>query len=178
MDGLPNDMNQITASLLSVLNDAQVTGIDGITDLSTTYVKILNKLKNAKFNKEEYKNAYDRAKDNKSLNDVAISETGKVYVLDSKNQLKTITPEQYYNIKSGNSHMKVTPLTNGNLLWLRSNSPKFTNDNTILQIVTNGIGLEKVTELIRNAVTGFKLSQETSIDHLEYRDGSKKKKTE
>jgi hypothetical protein len=45
------------------------------------------------------------------------------------------------------------------LLWLRANSPKLANNNTVLQTVENAIGMEYVNKLIKSALTDLGTSE-------------------
>lgn len=147
LDGLPNDMQQLVTSLSTTLRNAQLLGVEDIGSLANNYLQNLYKLKQAKFNKDEYDNAYKRAVDNDSLNDIAITLNGQVLVQDKNEKITALTPEQWAEAKGSGQYQ---PLTNSNLLWLRAHNPGWVNNNKVLQTVENGIGLEQVHKMIKD----------------------------
>lgn len=168
IDGLPNDMQQITSNLLSTFELSNLTGLDS-SSLATKYLSSLYKIKQAKFNKDEYEKAYNRAVANESLNDVAITLQGSIIVQDreSNGELKFISPEEYTDNKSKGQYI---PVTNSNLLWLRANSPEYVNDFSLLQTIENGIGLNKVNEMIKERLQ--KLGTSEVSNETFYKKGS------
>lgn len=147
LDGLPNDMQQLVGSLTSTLRMTSLMGNPDISGLATTYLSNLYKLKQAKFNKEQYDETYKIAVQKGSLNEVAITTNGAILVYDQNKQLTQITPEQWAEARGSNEY---TPVTNANLLWLRAHDPSFINDNRILQTVENGVGLDQVHKMIKD----------------------------
>lgn len=147
LDGLPNEMQQLVSSLTNTLRIAKITGQDDINDLATTYLTNLYKLKQAKYNRDLFKETYDRAVENDSLNDIAITLDGSVLALDKDQKIVSMRPEEWVQVKKSKEYQA---LTNSNLLWYRSQHPKYVNDNKILQIVENGIGLESVHKMIKD----------------------------
>lgn len=142
LDGLPNEMEAIAKELSTMMRYESLTGIDSST-LSSQYISNLYQVKHAKFNKEQYNDAYNRSKENNSLNDIAINLNGTVIVQDQNGAMSTITPQQYVANRD-----QYTPVTNSNLLWLRAHNPHFVNNNQVFEIVENGIGLETVQKMV------------------------------
>lgn len=147
LDGLPNEMQQLVSSLTNTLRIAKVTGQDDINDLATTYLTNLYKLKQAKYNRDLFKETYDRAVENNSLNDIAITLNGSVLALDKDQKIVAMRPEEWVQAKQSGEYQA---LTNSNLLWYRSQHPEYVNNNKVLQIVENGIGLESVHKMIKD----------------------------
>lgn len=147
LDGLPNEMQTLVSSLTNTLRIARVTGQDDINDLATTYLTNLYKLKQAKYNRDLFKKTYDRAVKNNSLNDIAITLNGNVLALDKDQKIVTMKPEEWVQAKQTGEYQA---LTNSNLLWYRSQHPEYVNNNKVLQIVENGIGLETVHKMIKD----------------------------
>lgn len=147
LDGLPNEMQTLVANLTNTLRIAKITGQDDINDLATTYLTNLYKLKQAKYNRDLFKNTYTRAVENDSLNDIAITLNGSVLVLDKDKKITSLRPEQWAQVKESGEYQ---PLTNSNLLWYRSHHPEYVNNNQVLQIVENGVGLEQVHKMIKD----------------------------
>lgn len=147
LDGLPNEMQQLVSNLTNTLRIAKVTGQDDINDLATTYLTNLYKLKQAKYNRDLFKETYDRAVENNSLNDIAITLNGSVLALDKDQKIVSMRPEEWVQAKQSGEYQA---LTNSNLLWYRSQHPEYVNNNKVLQIVENGIGLESVHKMIKD----------------------------
>lgn len=147
LDGLPNDMQQLVVGLSTTLRNAQLLGVEDVGSLANNYLQNLYKLKQAKFNKEQYDEAYKRAVENGSLNDIAITINGAVLVQDKDEKITALSPEQWAKAKESGQYQ---PLTNSNLLWLRAHNPGWVNNNKVLQTVENGIGLEQVHKMIKD----------------------------
>ena len=147
LDGLPNEMQTLVSNLTNTLRIARVTGQDDINDLATTYLTNLYKLKQAKYNRDLFKETYDRAVENNSLNDIAITLNGSVLALDKDQKIVAMKPEEWVQAKQTGEYQA---LTNSNLLWYRSQHPEYVNNNKVLQIVENGIGLETVHKMIKD----------------------------
>lgn len=147
LDGLPNEMQTLVSSLTNTLRIARVTGQDDINDLATTYLTNLYKLKQAKYNRDLFKETYDRAVENNSLNDIAITLNGSVLALDKDQKIVAMKPKEWVQAKQSGEYQA---LTNSNLLWYRSQHPEYVNNNKVLQIVENGIGLETVHKMIKD----------------------------
>lgn len=142
IDGLPSDMQE-TYKILSRFYDMQELGIS-TSDLSSQYLRAMQSLKKAKFNKQEYDNAYKTVSQNKGLNEVAIGQGGYVFTRNEKNEPTPIKIETYLK-----NPEKYSLYTNSNLLDCRAQNVKFANDNSVMSIVSNGIGLEQVDKLIK-----------------------------
>lgn len=147
LDGLPNEMRFMVRNMLTTLNNAKALGADGIQDLASTYLRNLYSLKEAKYNKEQFDNAYKQAVSNGSLNEAAIDPSGNVWVTDENGSLKSISPETWAKVKGSGEYQLVT---NGNLLWMRSHLPQYANKNQLLRTVENGIGLDQVHKMIKD----------------------------
>ena len=147
LEGLPNEMQNMMSNMITTLNNAKVMGADGIQDLAATYIRNLYSLKETKYNKEQFDNTYKQAVANKSLNEVAIDQNGSILAIDSNGELKSFNPQQWAKVKDSN---KYEPLTNGNLLWMRSHLPQYANKNQLLRIVENGCGLDEVHKMIKD----------------------------
>lgn len=147
LDGLPNEMQVLVNSLTNTLRMARDIGQDDISNLATTYLTSLYKLKQAKFNRELFKDTYDRAVENNSLNDIAITLDGHVLAINKDKQIVRLKPEEWVQAKQSNEYQA---LTNSNLLWYRSQHPGYVNNNEVLQVVENGIGLESVHKMIKD----------------------------
>lgn len=146
VDGLPNDMGKVIKDIEGMLDIQQISGSSDISDLTNIYFSNIYQLKLAQFNKKEYDKAYIQASNKGGLNEYAVTDTGHIISTDKKTGgLKPITVDEYLNNPD-----KYDLLTNSNLLYLRAWSPSYTNKNGILDTVSNGIGMEEVSKLVKN----------------------------
>lgn len=144
---LPGEMNQILSNLSVLFANKSLykNGKLNTNALVQVYVKTLQQINSGKFNKEQYKEAYDQAVKNGGLNEVAITSSGQIVAQDKNGEIKAVSPE---SINNG----QYVALTNSDLLELRAQDSKLAYNNTLLQIVENAIGSEKVMDLIQKAV--------------------------
>ena len=157
--GLPSDMEQIYFRLSRFFN-LQDLGIS-TGDLSTQYLSAMHDLKRAEFNKQEYDKAYKTVSQNKGLNEVAIGQGGYVFVRNEKNEPKPIKIETYLQDPS-----KYSLYTNSNLLDYRAQNKNSAYDNTVMEIVNNGIGLEQVDKLIKQYMMSLGKDEESSSQYI------------
>lgn len=150
VDGLPNDMRVLTSNLYNMFEAHELIGQSDVSNLASVYMSNLYQLKVAKFNKEEYDKSLAEVTKNGGLKEYAITPSGRVIVYDENNNLKQVSVTELFKNTD-----KYTPLTNSNLLHIRAWDPQFANSNEILQTVVNGIGMEKVEELIRNKLSSL-----------------------
>ena len=142
IDGLPSDM-KVLYSELSKFFQLQDLGIN-TASLSMQYLRAIEQIKLAKYNKEVFDDAYKIVESNGGLNEYAISESGKLIGINDKEELRQMTYQELQESK------EFHPITNAELLQLRAESPDKAFQNTLSQIASNGIGIEKVSELIKN----------------------------
>lgn len=156
--GLPNDMAALVKNLYEMYTVQIATG--DTQNLAAIYLQNLMQLKNNVFNQEAYNKAYEQVKAQGGLNEYAITTDGKLVVQDMETkELMRMTAEKLKD--STNDNLQV--LTNSDLLSLRANSPSLVNDNSILQIVENGIGMEQIAKMVQERL------QSLGTDETEYK---------
>ena len=148
LDGLPSDMAVLTNTLQNFYIDQQNGTIDS-TNIASRYIKTIQQLKVANFNKKEYEAAYDKVSSNGGINEVAINERGYLYCTNGKD-FKLMTIDQ---LKDSEGDYKA--LTNSELLQYRAHYPEFANKNQMLAIVKNGIGIETVNKYIHDSINNL-----------------------
>lgn len=155
LDGLPNDMAEIAADLTKY-NKLAFLGLTSMdtSSINSQYISTMYKIKVAKFNKNQFDEARKNAIANGGLNEVAISDTGKVTVMDKRGKIKQLSTKEY--LSSGGQYLA---LTNSNLLAIRAQNPDYANQNNILGVVDNGIGLDKVTKNIMDSLSNLGTSE-------------------
>ena len=148
LDGLPSDMAVLTNTLQNFYIDQQNGTIDS-TNIASRYIKTIQQLKVANFNKKEYEAAYDKVSSNGGINEVAINERGYLYCTNGKD-FKLLTVDQLKD-----SEREYKALTNSELLQYRAHYPEFANKNQMLAIVKNGIGIESINKLINDSINNL-----------------------
>lgn len=157
VDGLPNDTTRIFHNITQMLEWQELYEGTPLSNnnLASMYLRILQQIKNAKFNKVEYDHSYEISKSKDALPEIAITPFGKLVVQDAKGQLKEVSVEEFHKNRDS-----FVPITNSQLLTMRSQDPRMVFNNKILQTVENGIGMSAVQELIKKASVQLGTSKE------------------
>lgn len=152
LKGLPNDVN-IAMNQLQQLEQLTQMDFDGsfTQNIESKYLSTLQTMNQLSFSREQYDKALDNVKSNGGLNEAAIDQYGKVYMTNGKDY-KLMSPEEAK--QSGWKQM-----TNQDLLYLRANDPSLSGKDEILNVVNNGIGIDKVTEYIQKCIQGLGASK-------------------
>lgn len=156
--GLPNETAKLIESIQDIYSDASLynNGELDTQTLTSTYLSTLAKTKALEFNANEFDDAKKEVIKNGGLHEFAIDETGRIVVQNKSGKIKHMTLDDYY--KQGNNP-EYRPLTNSNLLYYRSQTPQFAFDNSLLDVISNGVGQEKVTDMLQKALSGIGTDQ-------------------
>lgn len=167
LDGLPSDMAVITAQLQNFYIDQAGPSLLGrnTTNIAVRYLGILNQMKTANFNKKEYDNAYEHVSGNGGINEVAINDRGQFVCKNKDGDFKLMTPEE---LKKSDGYV---PLTNSELLYYRAQDPSLANNNQILSVVKNGIGIETVTKMIQDSLANLGSTETTQDGYFSTKKG-------
>lgn len=143
--GLPSDVSVAYDQMSALLRRVQVSG-DSMDsdDLASMYLKQMQIVNNLQFEKAAYDKAKENVTNNKGLGEIAVDSFGRIIGQGEDGKLKRMTLSEMQNSKES-----FTPFTNEQLLQYRAYSPNKAFDQEILQIVNNGVGLEKVAEYIK-----------------------------
>ena len=152
LKGLPNDVN-IAMNQLQQLEQLTSMDFDGsfTQNIESKYLSTLQTMNQLSFSREQYDKALDNVKSNGGLNEAAIDQYGQVYMTNGKDY-KLMSPKEAK--QSGWKQM-----TNQDLLYLRANDPSLSGKDEILNVVNNGIGIDKVTEYIQKCIQGLGASK-------------------
>lgn len=150
IDGLPSDSDFITQQLANFYYNSQFG--ETTASLEARYLSIINYLSKAKHYRKEYDEAYDRVVENKGLHEVAINNDGRLVCTNKNGEYNLFTPQELKN------NPDYIPLTNAQLLTLRAHDPDLHFTSDLINIASNGIGMEKVTEMIMNITDKMKSS--------------------
>lgn len=144
IDGLPNEMRYLQQVIGSLFQSSALSGSElDSSILAHEYSQALFEIKNANFNKKEFDKAYNEARANKALNEVAINK-GHIVCYDKDKKIQNISLSEFKKNRD-----KYMPITNGELLALRSQDPDLVYRNDIFEITNNGIGIDKVQTMIK-----------------------------
>ena len=160
MDGLPSDMALIVNALQSFelqdLNDP--LGLTSSSNIASRYIGLINKIKVAKFNREEYNNAFNQLKGNGGLNEFAVTSEGLLIGTNKEGDFEYFTPDQ---VNAG-EHQQAgyALLTNSNLLYLRANSTEAAFNHQLTTVAQNGIGMEVITKQVGDILQNLGSSKE------------------
>ena len=166
MDGLPSDMQLIVQSLKSftVADKMDPLGLSSSSSIEARYIDLINKVKIAKFNREEYNQAFNQLKSNGGLNEYAITSEGYLIGTNQEGDFQMFTADQ---VNAGEPRTQgYSLLTNSNLLYLRANSADAAFNHKLTTVAQNGIGMEVITEQINKIVQGLGSSKESEEGFL------------
>ena len=147
--GLTNDYNYVA----DLTNLVYRQGVDPLTGSpSMIHLIELSKAVNAmKNNYKEYEKAVTHIESEGSGHDVAITQTGLMYVMDvNTSEIKTISVDDYFN----NSN-QYKPLTNADMLEVRNVAPSKTMDSSILKDLYGSRSMKSVTDYLLDIITKF-----------------------
>jgi hypothetical protein len=150
MDGLPSDMQLIMNSLqnFAMFDDLDALGLSSSSDLTSRYISLINKIKVAKFNREEYNQAFNQLKGNGGLHELAVTSEGLLIGKNADGNFEYFTPDQI-NAKEHISQ-GYQLITNSNLLYERANNPTVAFRHELTTFAQNGIGMEVITKQVND----------------------------
>lgn len=140
-DGMPNDINAIYDDVKKLISSGQEILSSG--QINTAFLDIMKKANFAKFNSNLYKTVQNDIIAKGGLNEIAISERGFVLTYGENGNPKFITVDDYDPSKH---HL----LTNSEILKIRAENPNLAFNNGGLNIVSNGIGMNKVADMLED----------------------------
>lgn len=152
LKGLPSDVN-IAMNQLQQLEQLTQMDFDGsfTQNIESKYLSTLQTMNDLSFSRDQYDKAMETVKSNGGLNEAAIDQYGQVYVTNGKD-FKLMSPEEAK--QSG-----WIIVTNQDLLYMRANDANLAGNDKILNIVNNGIGIDKITEYIQKCIQGLGASK-------------------
>lgn len=112
-------------------------------------------------NKEQYDLSINQVSKEGAGSEVALTNTGKIYVQTDKG-ISKISASQYHE-----NPEKYQILTNSELIWLRENNSKLAFDDEILQDLSTTIGMKSIVDYVRSTINSFGTTS-TSIPQNRY----------
>lgn len=171
MDGLPSDMQLIVSSLqnFAMQDKMDPLGLSSSSDIASRYISLINKVKVAKFNRDEYNNAFNQLKDNGGLHELAITSEGMLIGTNEEGDFKYFSPEDAS--KGKHTENGYSLLTNSNLLYLRANSLDAAFNHKLTTFAQNGIGMETINKLINNSISNLGSMQDSQEGYVKTKNG-------
>lgn len=171
MDGLPSDMQLIVSSLqnFALQDKMDPLGLSSSSDIASRYISLINKVKVAKFNREEYNNAFNQLKSNGGLHELAITSEGMLVGTNADGDFRYFSPEEAS--KGKHTENGYSLLTNSNLLYLRANSLDAAFNHRLTTFAQNGIGMETVNKLINDSISNLGSMQDSQEGYVKTKNG-------
>lgn len=156
LDGLPSDMAVLTQTLQNFYIDQQYSPFPSTSNIASRYLQALNQMKIANFNRKEYDDAFSTVNKNGGINEYAVTDRGQLFCMNNEGDFQLLSLEQ---LKENPDYQ---PLTNSELLYYRAQSPQLANNNELLKVVKNGIGIESVTKMIQDSIGNLGTTSESN----------------
>lgn len=171
MDGLPSDMKLIADSLYNfhLQDEMDPLKLASSSNIASRYIKLVNQIKVANFNKKEYDQAFNNLKTNGGLHEYAITSEGKLIGMNAEGDFKYFSTKDILEGKS--EEQKYALLTNSNLLYLRANSTDAAFNHELTTVAQNGIGMEVVQTMINSAITNLGTSTNSQEGYVSTEQG-------
>lgn len=171
MDGLPSDMGIIIESLQNFELESRMDplGLSASSDIASRYISLIGKIKMAKFNREEYNQAFNQLKGNGGLNELAITSEGMLVGMNKDGDFEYFTAQEANSGKAAEKGYQL--LTNSNLLYMRANSPDAAFNHKLTTVAQNGIGMETVTKMITDAIANLGNTKDSQEGYVKTKTG-------
>ena len=154
IDGLPSDMTELKSGLISALGgDGSLFGSDSSSmfsstnQLATQYANTILGIKIANFSKKRYDDIKKGLDSNGGLNEVAVTSSGGVMVTDKDGKITQVSVDTYLQNKG-----QYKALTNSNILYMRAYDTTYANNDALMDIASNGIGMTEINKQIKAAL--------------------------
>lgn len=157
-NGLPNDVDYFLSMANRFLqkskNFSQLfsTGQTSSYDMSDL-IRIQSLANRIRHNNELYTNAVTQVKNEKAGSEVALSNDGQMYAA-TEDGIKIISASTYYE-----NPEKYQLLTNSQLINLRAEQPELAYNGTILNDLTNAVGMESIVNYVKSTIGAFGTEQ-------------------
>ena len=113
-------------------------------------IKLQSYANRVKHNKEMFTLAKNQVTKEGAGSEVALTDSGEMYVLDDEGRLNIISAKAY-----AENQEDYRVLTNSELMNLRSNAPSLTYNDTILENLQNTVGIKSIVEYVNKTINEF-----------------------
>lgn len=140
VNGLPSDMNKIITTFSKLTNDP--LDMLNTSSMEAKYLTLIQQINDAKFSSKQFEKVQAQVLSNGGINEVAVNERGQMICVNAQGDFKYLTIDKLKENK------EYTPLTNSELLSIRAHNPQMAEQNKLLSVVANGIGMKGINEMI------------------------------
>lgn len=154
--GIPSDATvflnaaeKLLVKSKSLSNFSLFGGTNDDYDMSDL-IKVQKLANDLKYNKTLEGEAIKQVTKEAAGSEVALTDTGHLYVQDKDGNLKRISSSEY--VKNRDSYI---PLTNNQLMYLRQQDPNLAFKTDILNDLQNTIGMSTITKQLRDIINSF-----------------------
>lgn len=163
-NGLPSDVEYFYSAINQMSNSIFTNPFDtsSINQKMNMAGRLLNRIH---FNNREFERVMKNAETRGGISEIAINNRGQLVGMDEDQNIRFLTPKEYEENQD-----KIQLLTNGDLAQLRATQPGMAFNTDVFSIIDNGIGINKVTQMLWDTIT--KLDEDsTSSDMFTTRNG-------
>lgn len=163
-NGLPSDVEYFYSAINQMSNSIFTNPFDtsSINQKMNMAGRLLNRIH---FNNREFERVMKNAETRGGISEIAINNRGQLVGMDEDQNIRFLTPKEYEENQD-----KIQLLTNGDLAQLRATQPGMAFNTDVFNIIDNGIGISKVTQMLWDTIT--KLDEDsTSSDMFTTRNG-------
>lgn len=153
--GLVNDVNNLVNELVQL--EANNNNPFLSEENRGQALRMIAKVNELRQNKNLWDDAMTAAKSSGGLSEVAIGTSGEVYTKDSNNKVKVISIQNYLKNKDN-----IKLLTVAELLNERQYNPQLTGQNSIFEVAHNAMGIDKITEHVKDLIKALGTEESTS----------------
>lgn len=167
-NGLPSDVDYFLKQAENFLSSVNEFGFEKDVYGLSNLIRLQSYANKVRHNKELHTKAIDRIQSEGAGSEVAVSDTGLLYIYDSNNgNVKKVTANDYK--ENAESYQL---LTNSQLADLRANSPDLKYDSSILTDLNATIGMKSIVTYITDVIGKFgKYSTEQSSESYKIKKG-------
>lgn len=153
-NGIPSDVE----SFLSEVNQLQSMINKGapIDATSIMYKKILPKINRIKYDNDQLNEVTKNLVSNGGLTEVAMTDTGLIFVSDENGNIKPVTVEEYKKHKD-----TLRTVSNNEIKNMRAHNAGAAFNNNYISVMANGKGLPVVTEELLKVINTMKENKES-----------------
>lgn len=163
-NGLPSDVEYFYSAINQMSNSIFTNPFDtsSINQKMNMAGRLLNRIH---FNNREFERVMKNAETRGGISEIAINNRGQLVGMDEDQNIRFLTPKEYEENQD-----KIQLLTNGDLAQLRATQPGMAFNTDVFNIIDNGIGINKVTQMLWDTIT--KLDEDSiSSDMFTTRNG-------
>lgn len=154
-NGLPNDVDYFLSKADTFLKKSQDLGSLFGTGKNTSYdmsdlIRLQSLANRIKHNNDLHEQASKQIIAEGSGSEVAITNTGNLYVVDDEEGIKTIALGTYHKNPD-----KYRVLTNSELIQLREEQPELAYNGTVLTDLSNTVGMKSIVDYVKSTIGAF-----------------------